>query len=393
MPPPGAARPDEPTYAGHRRDARERALDATAAAHPHPGRVAVHRLSRTEYANAVRDLLAIELPATALLPADEPDQQTFDNVASVLSVSPALLENYLSAAYRVSRLAVADPSAAPAVETYTVPMALVQDDRVSDDLPFGSQGGLAFRHQFPATGDYTITVTLRRQLYRYIIGHGRAAPDRRPPRRRAGAAVHDRRRGPGLTAPESFAGNTQGDPEWEVYMHTADEGLQVRVPVSAGAHDVERLVRAALLGAGRASCSRRSAGSRARPTSSITATRPWTPWPIAGPLDARAHGAPGRASPEPRRGCSSASPGAPAEEAPCARRILERLGRRAPTGGRSPTAELETLLPFYTRRPRRRRASTRAFSAASSACWPRPRFLFRVVTEPAGLSAPARSFR
>ena len=68
----------------------------------------MHRLSRTEYANAVRDLLAIELARTALLPADEPDQQTFDNVASVLSVSPALLENYLSAAYRVSRLAVAD---------------------------------------------------------------------------------------------------------------------------------------------------------------------------------------------------------------------------------------------------------------------------------------------
>jgi hypothetical protein len=93
----------------------------------------------------VRDLLGIDVPAPALLPADEPDQQTFDNVASVLSVSPALLENYLSAAYRVSRLAVADPSAPKTEEVYTVPLALSQDERVNDDLPFGTQGGLAFR--------------------------------------------------------------------------------------------------------------------------------------------------------------------------------------------------------------------------------------------------------
>ena len=237
MPPPGCGASRRGSLRRHCRDARARAR-RHAAAHPQPGRVAVHRLSRTEYANAVRDLLAIELPAPALLPADEPDQQTFDNVASVLSVSPALLENYLSAAYRVSRLAVADPSAAPAIDAYTVPLALVAGRPRGDDLPFGSQGGLAFRHHFPATGDYTITVTLRRQLYRYIVGLGEP---HQIDMRLDGVRV--RRftiggEGRGLTAPESFAGNTQGDPDWEVYMHTADEGLQVRVPVSAGVHDV-----------------------------------------------------------------------------------------------------------------------------------------------------------
>ena len=212
MPPPAAPRPSETAYesavAG-----LVAALDAHAVAHPQPGRVAVHRLSRVEYANAVRDILGVELPAQVLLPADEPDQQTFDNVASVLSVSPALLENYLSAAHRVSRLAVADASAPAAVETYTVPMALTQDDRVSDALPFGSQGGMSFRHQFPASGDYTITVTLRRQLYRYIIGLGE-------PHQidlRVDGALMKRftvgGEGKGMTAPESYIGNTQGSTE------------------------------------------------------------------------------------------------------------------------------------------------------------------------------------
>ena len=92
MPPPGRPRPDSTTSRAVAA-ALERELDAAAAAHPHPGRVPVHRLSRSEYANAVRDLLDVEVDARALLPSDEADQEGFDNVASVLSVSPALLED------------------------------------------------------------------------------------------------------------------------------------------------------------------------------------------------------------------------------------------------------------------------------------------------------------
>jgi mono/diheme cytochrome c family protein len=98
MPPPGRPRPDRDTYAVVSA-VLENALDAAAAANPNPGRVAVHRLNRTEYTNAVRDLLGLEVDGKALLWADEPDQEGFDNVASVLSLSPALLEGYLSVAH------------------------------------------------------------------------------------------------------------------------------------------------------------------------------------------------------------------------------------------------------------------------------------------------------
>src|SRR5689334_4220145 len=119
MPPPGRPRPDAETYRAVA-SALEAALDAAAAANPHPGRVPVHRLNRTEYANAVRDLLGLEVDARALLSADEADQEGFDNVASVLSVSPALLENYLSAARALSRLAVGDPALHPVIDTFKI---------------------------------------------------------------------------------------------------------------------------------------------------------------------------------------------------------------------------------------------------------------------------------
>ena len=102
MPPANAPKPDRDTYE-RAASTLEAALDSAAAANPNPGRVIVHRLNRTEYTNAVRDLLALDIDGRSLLPADEPDQQGFDNMAGVLSVSPRLLENYLSAASVVRR--------------------------------------------------------------------------------------------------------------------------------------------------------------------------------------------------------------------------------------------------------------------------------------------------
>src|SRR5207249_951752 len=138
MPPPGRPRPDAATYNAVA-ERLENALDAAAAASPHPGRVPVHRLNRSEYANAVRDLVGLEIDSRELLSSDEADQEGFDNVASVLSVSPALLENSLSAARTTSRLAIGDPSMRPVVDTFKISKALVQDDRVDEGLPFGSQ--------------------------------------------------------------------------------------------------------------------------------------------------------------------------------------------------------------------------------------------------------------
>src|SRR5262249_23091336 len=157
---------------------------------------------------------------------------------SVLTVSPLLLENYLSAANKISRLAVGDPSLPPAVETFKYSKLLVQDDLMGDDLPLGSQGGAAIRYQFPLDGEYTVKVLLLRQFYDYIVGMGEPhevdirLDGVRLKRFRLGGEAK------GRTMPEAFAGNTQGEPQFEVYMHTADAGLELRVPVKAGEHEV-----------------------------------------------------------------------------------------------------------------------------------------------------------
>ena len=237
MPPPGRPRPDLATYAAATASL-ETSLDRASAANPNPGRVGVHRLNRTEYTNAIRDLFGLTIDGRSLLPEDEPDRQGFDNIASVLSVSPALLERYLTAASAVSRLAVGDSAIAPVVDTFKVSPKLVQDERTSDLLPFGSRGGTAIRYNFPVDGEYTIKVVLKRQLYDYLIGMGE--PHQIDIRldgtllRRFSVGGEAK----GMPAPETFAGNTQGDDEWEKYMHTADAGLEVRVPVKAGTREV-----------------------------------------------------------------------------------------------------------------------------------------------------------
>ncbi len=237
MPPPAAARPDQATYLAMTAHI-ERALDAAAAANPNPGRVPVHRLNRTEYTNAIRDLFGLEIDGRAVLSTDDADQEGFDNVASVLTVSPALLENYLSAARMISRLAVGDTSRKPVVDVFKVERDFVQDERMSDDLPFGSRGGIAVNYQFPVDGEYLIKLELKRQLYDYLVGMGE--PHQVDIRldgvllKRFSIGGEAR----GMSTPENFAGNTPGDPEWEHYMLTADRGLEVRVPVTAGPHSV-----------------------------------------------------------------------------------------------------------------------------------------------------------
>ena len=147
MPPARQPRPDEATYAKLLSTLQER-LDAAAAARANPGRTeTVHRLNRLEYENAVRDLLAVEINAADLLPADD-SSYGFDNIAGVLKMSPALMERYLTAARVVSRSAVGSPPPAAAAAIYRVSPELQQHDR-HDDLPFGTRGGTLIRHVFP----------------------------------------------------------------------------------------------------------------------------------------------------------------------------------------------------------------------------------------------------
>ncbi|HIN10117.1 MAG TPA: DUF1587 domain-containing protein, partial [Acidobacteria bacterium] len=162
MPPPGRRRPDKPTL-----DAfvtwLETELDRDTAAHPNPGRPADHRLNQFEYGNSIRDLLALEIDAASLLPADESDHG-FDNIAEVLSMSPTLLERYMFAARKISRLAVGDPAMGPAIETFNVSRGLRQDDRMSEDLPFATRGGMLVRHYFPLDGEYVVKIRLGRNF-------------------------------------------------------------------------------------------------------------------------------------------------------------------------------------------------------------------------------------
>ena len=159
MPPQGRPRPDDSDYESLTTWISNR-IDHVASEHPNPGRRhAVHRLNRAEYANAIRDLLALEINEETLLPPDD-SGFGFDNIADVLSVSPMLTERYLGAARKISKLAVGDTTLQPTTEVFEVDKTLRQDGRVSDDLPFASRGGLAMRHTFPVDGEYIAKIFL-----------------------------------------------------------------------------------------------------------------------------------------------------------------------------------------------------------------------------------------
>jgi hypothetical protein len=157
MPPADRPRPDASTYSALA-SSLETALERAEAAHPNPGGPLLHRLNRAEYANAVRDVLALDVDASALLPPDD-SASGFDNIADVLGVSPALMERYLAAADEVSALAVGDPAIGPSARTYHVRGDQSQSDHV-DGLPLGTRGGLLVRPTLPLDGEYVIKVKL-----------------------------------------------------------------------------------------------------------------------------------------------------------------------------------------------------------------------------------------
>ena len=235
MPPPPRPRPDSAAYQDFRLwleteldEAAERAVD--------PGRTqAFHRLNQTEYGNVVRDLLDLDIDVSELIPPDAPDQHGFDNNAEVLTLSPVLMERYVSAAHKVSELAVGAIPRGAAIKTYNVPLNLLQDDRQSDDLPFGSRGGVAIEHMFPVDGEYRIKITLQSNYVDFVRGID---------------ASHEMEvsldgehletfvfggDAPGLPAPYSYAGNIRGSDDWEIYqMAFADRGFELRLPIQAG---------------------------------------------------------------------------------------------------------------------------------------------------------------
>jgi hypothetical protein len=161
MPPAGMPRPDSASASALVTFIQD-ALDRNAALHPEPGRSVIHRLNRAEYSNAIRDLLALDTKPGELLPVDD-SGYGFDNIGDVLSFSPALLERYMSAARRVSRMAIGDLTIKPGDEEFsarTLGMRTGRNERVSDDLPFDSRGGMSFAYYFPLDAEYNIRVKL-----------------------------------------------------------------------------------------------------------------------------------------------------------------------------------------------------------------------------------------
>ncbi len=155
MPPSGARRPDRAALDNFATEVETR-LDRAAALSPNPGTPALHRLNRTEYANAIRDLLAVDVDVSTLLPGDD-STEGFDNIADALGTSPALVQGYVSAAMKISRRAVGDRTLIPTQITYPAPSGLSQDRHI-EGLPLGTRGGMLVQHTFPMDAEYEFNV-------------------------------------------------------------------------------------------------------------------------------------------------------------------------------------------------------------------------------------------
>ncbi len=299
MPPPGMKRPPLAQYEGLR-DWLEAELDRKAAAHPDPGSVVMHRLNRTEYANAIRDLLDLQIDVNTLLPADDA-ARGFDNVAGSLTISPTLLEAYMTAATRIARTAVGFWES-PTEAAYIAPGDTSQNERL-EGMPFGTRGGMAVRHSFPADGEYKFLVQ--------NFGLGKYTPGEQLQFLIDNELVETREYvGVGLSS------GMQAD---------TDGSIEVTLPVKAGSHMVGvtflatnyrptlDLVR---------QYERKSLENNAIPQLQY--------YPAIGLLKIRGPFLPTRPEDSPSiRKVYICRPATPAQEEPCARQILTTLMRRA----------------------------------------------------------------
>ena len=382
MPPGGATRPDESEYEVVTTWLEDE-IDREWRADPNPGRVgAVHRLNRLEYNNAVRDLFGLDVDVTSLLPGDETADGSFDNFADVLSISTAHMQRYMSVARQVTRLATGLAPENPVVETFEVPLHVVQDQRQSEDLPFGSRGGIAVPFNFPVDGEYVIKVRLRTNWQDYVMGMGA----RHQIDVRIDGALARRfivgGEAPGRPAPMSFTGPGEpGDIAWEVYMLTADEWLEVRVEVQAGPRSVgvsfvrdqwepggvpQPIQRGRLL----------ANDEIYMDEASLHSVEIGGPYEAAGPaIDTPS-----------RREIFTCHPDRGAEEDMCAAEILARLARRA---YRRPVTDtdLRTLLGFFREGRENRDGFDAGIQFALEFLLSDPDFLLRVNRDPVDAEA------
>jgi mono/diheme cytochrome c family protein len=373
MPPPGLPHPDA-AVTRSAVDFLRTELDRASAGHPNPGRPLLHRMNRAEYANAIRDLLDLEVDVAALLPPDD-SGYGFDNIADLLGVSPVIIERYLAAAGRISDLAVGDMQMKPIASVYRVRQDASQDQHV-EGLPLGTIGGLGVRQTLPLDGEYELAV----KLFRTNLGTMRGleyghtleiAVD--------GVRVH--------TA--SFGGNeevTASSDNPTTTANAVDDRLKVRVPLTAGPHVITAafLPRAAVQGTRRLQPWVRSSSD----TVDFAGYPHVNTFTVSGPFDPTGPGD----TPSRHRifVCHPAASARTQDETACARRILSTLARRA-YRGTATDADVDRLLAFY-REERGRSEFERGIAVALRRLLTSPKFLFPTEHDPANV-APGSTYR
>ncbi len=361
MPPVGLPQPDAATR-GSLISSLETQLDQAAAAHPNPGRPILHRMNRTEYANAIRDLLALEVDPAALLPPDD-SAYGFDNISDALGVSPALQEQYLSSALKIGALAVGDPHTAPGSETFRIRQDLSQNQHI-EGMPLGTIGGSRFLYNFPLDAEYVLQAKLYRTNLNIMRGLEVA--------HQAEFSIDGKR-----VYLTTVGGPKDLDSLFERPTDTGDEvdaRLRVRVPVKAGPHEVavtflegpEMVVPDRLQPYLRSSVDNFDWGGLPHfQTLAVTG-----PFAETGPGDTPS-----------RRRIFVCHPSAAAEETPCARSILGTLARRAyrqPVSG----SDMHTLMSFYDS-GRRDGGFEAGIEEGLQRILASPKFVFRVERDPA----------
>jgi cytochrome c5 len=366
MPPVGAPRPDKA--------ALDRlvthlvsSIDSAAAARPNPGRTVLHRLNRAEYGNAIRDLFGLEIDITGHLPPDY-EAFGFDNIADVLGVSPSLMERYLSAAWKITDLAIGSPKISPTLETFRVRGDLSQHDHV-EGLPIGTRGGILIEHNFPLDGEYVI----RPKLYRETVNIVRGLETPHDVEITFdGDRVHLERIGGGEDEREAYLNPTSGG-------DLIEKRLEKRLAVKAGPHTVA----VAFL--------KKSSAPTVELLEPFQRERidPITPVGIPeidkvtveGPFNVSGSGD----SPS-RRRILACTPARESEASACARKILSSLARKA---YRRPAteAEMSRLMSFYEKA--RDNGETFDLGVQQSLVFMlvSPQFLFRFELDPANVAA------
>jgi len=363
MPPAGMPRPEK-TLAASTASWLETELDRAATEHPNPGRPTLHRLNRAEYRNAIRDLLALDIDAASLLPADNAGYG-FDNNADALSSSSALTERYLEAAARISQMALGRLRGSPPPETIFVPTDRDQARRVNDNLPWGTRGGLAFPYYFPVDGEYGFQLRLKQS------GAGGSFEGVSGEKHQVDVSFDDAKVWTTIIGGPEFT-KLRGEARDKKVL----EALQFRVPVKAGAHLVQVyfVAKTSAMVEDLFDPYLRREPYRANGQPEISSVTVSAPAINEAATPAQAIDSPSR------RRLLVCRPATPGEEAPCADKIITTLARRA---YRRPVSDEDLKVPISLYREGAKKGGFESgIELAMRSILVSPKFLFRFESQP-----------